>query len=126
MRWFCSLSKKLSEDPMPVAPVSAVAEAVVSEIGASEVVASEAVVPEVVASEAVVPVSVSLSRTVCCVDPAKTCVGPLSCLPRHKPLVLRSTPPVDSDKEIPVVTVSVPDATPGPVPPTEASVQAPQ
>ena len=116
MRWFCSLSKKLSEDPMPVAPVSAVAEAV----------APVSVAPEAVAPEAVAPVSVSLSRTACCVDPARTCVGPLSCLPRRQPLVLRSTPPVDSDKEIPVVTVSVPDATPGPVPPTEASVQAPQ
>ena len=116
MRWFCSLSKKLSEDPMPVAPVSAVAEPV----------APVSAVAEAVASEAVAPVSVSLSRTACCVDPARTCVGPLSCLPRRQPLVLRSTPPVDSDKEIPVVTVSVPDATPGPVPPTEASVQAPQ
>ena len=106
---------------MPVAPVSAVAEAVAPVSAVAEAVASEAV-----ASEAVAPVSVSLSRTACCVDPARTCVGPLSCLPRRQPLVLRSTPPVDSDKEIPVVTVSVPDATPGPVPPTEASVQAPQ
>ena len=85
MHWSCIPSKNLTTEPLPVVPV----------------VSSYAV--------AVEPLVVK-----------KSCCAPVSCVPlrcfpsckKEQPLVLRSTPPAETEKRTDVAEVSAPDAVP--------------
>ena len=105
MRWPCVPSKK--SEPSPVVPSQV--EPVVS---VDPVVSSEPVVSEA-------PVKKCCSQLAC----APVACAPLSCLPlcckASQPLVLRSTPPAETDKLTDVAKVSVPDVAPVQVSPTE-------
>ena len=120
MKWFC-LPSKASEpaapvvgDPTPSENVSSTQAAPVAEVVAAPVAALVAV-PEAAAKKACCP------SAACCLPKFPICRKPCG-----QPLVLRSTPPTETEKVIPAVEVSAPVAVSDQASATEASASVSQ
>ena len=103
MRWSCIPSKKLVAEPSPVVPEPS------------------PVVPEVVVKKCsscncapCAPLACAPVRCACVPCAPLSCV-PLRCWKSSQPLVLRSTPPAETEKQSALSAASVPDAIPGQV-----------
>ena len=116
MKWFCLPSKATEPaapvvgDPTPSENVSSTQAAPVAEVVAAPVAALVAV-PEAAAKKACCP------SAACCLPKFPIC---------QKPLVLRSTPPTETEKVIPAVEVSAPVAVSDQASATEASASVSQ
>ena len=107
MRWSCVPSKKLVAEPSPVVP-----EVVVKKCSSCNCAPCA-------------PLACAPVRCACVPCAPLSCV-PLRCCKPSQPLVLRSTPPAETEKLTSVVGVSAPDATLVKAPATEAVSQVSQ
>ena len=113
MRWSCVPSKKLVAEPSPVVPEPSpvVPEVVVKKCSSCNCAPCAPLACAPVRCAPVACAPVACAPLACA--PVR-CV-PLRCWKSSQPLVLRSTPPAETEKQSALSAASVPDAIPGQV-----------